>query len=265
MIPNTVHFAFTSDPAQDHKPFSFVHYLAVSSAAHYARPGEIVVHYLHEPSGPWWEAARSLVVARPHPISTALFTADFAHPAHQADAIRLETLLTEGGIFLDLDVVCLQPFAPLLSTAPAIIGEEDDQAFCCAVLLAEPGSRFIEAWIRGYDPATSDWSGFRSTGFDEYWGEMSTRYPMHLRDLAPADVTVLPPQAFYPVSWRNHDCDRLFRAPDDGGLTAAMLASSYTLHLWQMGSWKRHLAALEPDSIAASDTAFAHHLKPLLL
>ena len=265
MIPDIVHFAFTSDPRLlNHRPFSFVHYLAVRSAARYAHPKQIFVHYLHEPSGPWWEAARPFVTARRHPVNTELFPVVFVHPAHQADAIRLETLWREGGIFLDLDVITLRTFGPLREDREAVIGAEDDLALCCAVLLAEPGSRFIEEWVRGYNPATSDWSGFRSRGFDAYWGEMSTRYPAHLKQRLPDAVEVLPPTAFYPVSWRDHDYDRVFQSAAEGGLTLSDLVDAYTLHLWQTGSWGRHLSALEPSWVETADTTLARHLRPLL-
>lgn len=89
------------------------------------------------------------------------------------------------------------------------MGWEDDRAVCPAVILAEPGSSFVREWIRGYSAQTSDWDGFRSQGRDEYWGEMSTRYPPHLAEKMPESVKFLPAKCFYPVHWRRRDCERL--------------------------------------------------------
>ncbi len=55
MIPNLVHFLFGLKADFGGKPFSLVHYLAVKSAYEVQRPTAIYVHYIHLPTGHWWE------------------------------------------------------------------------------------------------------------------------------------------------------------------------------------------------------------------
>src|SRR5687767_12052334 len=55
MIPNRIHFIFGLHPDFGGKPFSFVHYLAIASAAAVNSPSEIILHHAHEPAGEWWE------------------------------------------------------------------------------------------------------------------------------------------------------------------------------------------------------------------
>lgn len=265
MIPHTIHFAYTSPPGGGTLPFSFIHYLAIASAARYSRPERIVLHTLHDHNGPWWYAARRLAEFRTTSVPEELYNCRFSHPAHQADAIRLDVLRREGGIFLDLDVVSLRPYGDLLE-APggALLGWEDDVAVCPAVVLAAPGAVFIERWIDGYNPAKSQWQGFRSQGRDEYWGEISTRYPAHLSRQHPNTVTLVPPHFFYPVHWRRSDCDRLFKTPEEGGLTTGDLDRSYAIHLWQTGTWSKRLARLAPQSVRSGGTVLESLLAPLI-
>lgn len=256
MIPNR-YFFICLEPME----FSLVHYLAVRSAATVNRPDELVVYYDRKPSGRWWDAAGEYVdeaIEAQAPRSVAGIPLE--HPAHRADLLRLELLLAAGGVYLDLDVVCVRPFTPFL-TEPFVIGREDEDGsnlLCNAVMLAEPGSAFAQEWIRGFDPVTSRWSGFRSHGFDENWNEMSVQYPGYLSTLFPELVTIADRDNFFYPSWSDGDLARLFRGTGDE------FPNAYCHHLWSGLSWDRYLKDLTPEYISKVDTNFNRLARPFV-
>lgn len=258
MIPDRIHFCFGLTPDFGGKPFSLVHYLAVRSAAEVNRPSAVRIHFRHRPSGPWWE--RALEIAEPVPIEAPdeIEGVPVRHHAHRADLVRLQVLAREGGIYLDADVFCLRPFAPLLAH-PAVLGQEGGEdgdggwGLCNAVVLAEPGAFFVERWLEGFDPARSLWQGFRSRGLDESWGEMAVRYPAMLAERYPEHVHVVGPRAFFWPTWTPSDLRLLFAR--DG----TRFDDAYCLHLWEQRSWEPYLRDLTPETIHAVDTSF-HHL-----
>ncbi len=251
MIPNRCLFVFLG-----RMQFSLVSYLAVRSAAETNQPDELVLYYEHAPTGPWWERARPYVTeAVPVTPPTRIGTTELVHPAHQADVLRLDLLLKDGGIYLDLDVLCVRPLTPLLGER-FVLGREgraqdgEPPALCNGVILAEPDADFARAWLEGFDPATSLWSGFRSRGRDEYWNEISCRYPAHLAGLHPDRITIAPHDAFHWPLWHAEHLERLFLGRGDE------YPNAYCHHLWQSLSWDRYLSALTPEYIRTVDTNF---------
>lgn len=263
-VPNVVHFAYTSPSDGSGIDFSLIHYCAVASALEYGRADAVLIHATTIPDGYWWSRAAELVTVVEAAVPEERFNSEFRHPAHQADAIRLDVVERQGGTFLDLDVLVLRPLAPLFGTDRVVLGLEDEVAICPAVVVAPPRAPFISRWIAGYDPLTSEWSGFRSTGRDEYWGELSTRYPVHLAARHPDEVSVLRPLAFFPVHWRRKETERLYAPPAEGGLRPDELAESYTLHLWETGQWARRLQGLTVQGVRDTDTTLCGLLAPLL-
>jgi hypothetical protein len=263
-VPNAVHFAYTSPLDGTGIEFSLLHYCAVAAALRYGHADEVLIHATTTPDNYWWRRAEKLARIVHTTVPEKRYNSEFRHPAHQADAIRLNVLEERGGAFLDLDVLTLRPFEPLLKSPGVVVGMEDQIAICPAVILAAPQAPFLGRWIAGYDPRTSEWSGFRSAGQDEYWGELSTRYPLYLAGKHPDEVEVLHPSAFYPVHWRSKETERLYRAPEDGGLRADELAESFTLHLWETGQWAGRLQNLTVPAVRAADTTLGMLMSPLL-
>lgn len=263
--PNVAHFAYTTpSDSSDGYEFSLIHYCAVASALAYGQVDEVLIHTTTNPHGYWWRRATDLATTVHAVVPQKRFNSTFRHPAHKADAIRLSVLEQHGGVFMDLDVLTLRALTPLLDTGRPVVGMEDAVAICPAVIITPPNAPFISRWIDGYNPATSEWSGFRSAGRDQYWGELSTRYPIHLATAYPTEVMVLPPSAFYPVHWRRRSCARLYRDPAAGGLTPADLAQSYTLHLWQTGQRIDALNQLTVEQAQTKATTLLELLAPLL-
>jgi hypothetical protein len=248
MIPNRCLFICLA-PME----FSLVNFLAVRSAATVNEPGELVVYYDRKPSGRWWDAASEYVTdAVQVDPPTSVGGVPLLHPAHRADLLRLELLQADGGVYLDLDVVCAKPLTPLLGER-FVLGREGDDGqdlLCNGVILAEPDSAFTREWIKGFDPATSLWSGFRSRGVDENWNEMGVQYPCHLARLYPDLITVAAHDAFHYPTWQDDDLDLLFRR------SGVEFPNAYCHHLWQNMSWDRYLKDLTPAYIKQVDTNF---------
>ena len=252
MIPNVIHFCFGL--SQDHggKPFSLVHYLAVRSAVEVNRPEAVRLYYCYEPSGEWWERARPYLDLVPVEPMATLYGVPHPHYAHQADFRRLAALDEQGGIYLDMDVLCLRSFEPL-RRLEMVLGEEGKDGFyglCNAVILSAPGSWFVRKWLEGFDPTTSLWQGFRSSGHDAHWNELSVRYPAYLARLYPDRVHVVGDRAFFWPTWRAEDLHLLYRG------TGTSFAEAYCVHLWEHVAWKRYLKDLDVDFIRSVDTNF---------
>ncbi|CCC13500.1 unnamed protein product [Sordaria macrospora k-hell] len=153
--------------------FDFLSYLAVRAALVSLQPTELKLHYTYlssppspdpnaqDPlSNPWirrltqrWPGKFKLVHHPPPPE-----TESKAQYAHKSDTLRLQILLEEGGIYLDIDVFAFRSFAPLLSRGPTqgrdtILGYEGGNRWglCNAVIVARrPNATFIRRWLDTY-------------------------------------------------------------------------------------------------------------------
>ena len=95
-------------------PFNIIRYLNVKSAYDVNKPDNIFYYYKHEPEGEWWDRALKYITPIKIEPPTEIFGNPVNHFAHQADVIRLQVLIEEGGIYLDSDVLCNKSFGPLL-------------------------------------------------------------------------------------------------------------------------------------------------------
>ncbi|MDT0212066.1 glycosyltransferase [Curtobacterium sp. BRD11] len=226
MIPNVLHLVWLDGGA-----FSALNYLCVSSALHKNGFDEAVLHCDQEPKGYWWERLKDKIaldyVKRPREVAGR----PIVHPAHATDLLRLQILHSEGGIYLDNDVLCVRPFADLRDLR-TVLGQEGSDVpaqtpgACNAVILAEPGSTFLAEWLRGFDPLTSHWEGFRSLGRDRYWSEYSVQYPAYLAAMR-SDVTLLNADAFFFPMWYELDLQNFFEK------SGPVPPGAYCHHLWQ--------------------------------
>lgn len=236
MIPKIVHFCFGLRPDFGGKPFSLVHYLAVKSAAEIICPTRILFHYSYEPSGWWWEKARPYLALHQVNAPDSINGVRLRHVAHLADVIRLSQLWEHGGIYLDMDTICVRSFDPLLENE-FVIGHEGDWGLCNAVMLAAPHAAFTDAWIRGYTKGTSLTNGFR----EGEWAEMSVYYPKRLQATMPDKVTALDTTSFHTPCWSH--LDQLFRDATYENPHA------YCHHLWEQLSWEPFLSKLTIDTL----------------
>jgi hypothetical protein len=241
-IPNIIHFTFGLDGNFGGKPFSFVHYLAVRSALEVNRPDAIYLHYHHEPSGKWWEKTRELVRLLRVEAPSEIFGNPLYHYAHKSDVVRLQALKEHGGIYLDLDVLCLKPFQSLLHHE-CVMGWQGDRGLCNAVVLAEPRAEFIDRWLDSYRT-------FRGKDKETYWDEHSVLMPKRIADRFPESIHVESERSFF---WP--PCQRDVSALLDE--VAQDFSETYCVHLCEVTWWESWLRHLSPEWMAQSSSNFA--------
>jgi hypothetical protein len=255
MIPNTIHYIYLGG-----KPFSLVHYLAIMSAYTVNRPTCIYFHYSQLPSGQWWEKARPHLQPVQLTAPTDIAGAPLCVREHQADVARLQILQACGGIYLDIDVICVKALTPLLSSQ-CVLGQQSTErtrGLCNAVILAEPGAFFIQKWLEGFDARTSLWSGFRSNGFDSYRDELSVRYPAALAERYPRQITIQEYTRFYWPPYYPEQLAEFFR--HDGPLPE----QAYCHHLWESLSWRPYLRDLTVQQVQRANTTFTRLMSTFL-
>jgi len=115
MIPNQFHFVFGLKEDFGGKPFNILHYLAIKSAYDLNKPDAMYFYYTYEPSGEYWDKAKSYLTLVQVEAPTEIFGNPITHVAHKADIIRLQALYENGGIYMDMDTICVKSFEPLLN------------------------------------------------------------------------------------------------------------------------------------------------------
>lgn len=269
MIPGVFHFVFGMAADFGGKPFGLPHYLAVKSAAEVNKPDIIYFHYEFEPSGEWWEKAKPLLTLVKVKAPESIMGNTLYHVAHKADVIRLQALKEYGGIYLDLDTICVRPLQELYHHA-FIIGQElkapyipknwrqrlkysirtalgttktnEVNGLCNAVLMAEKNSAFVNRWLSTY-------SSFRSKGRDKYWNEHSVIIPAKLAKDHPDEITILGPYAFHYPLYTAAGLKQMFEEVHE-------FPGAYLHHLWDSFSGEKYLNKLTPESIFANDSSY---------
>lgn len=171
----------------------YFHYLAVLSALQVNQPDCIYFHYQYEPQGLWWEKIKRLVTPIQRTALDKIGDKTLHHYAHKADVMRLQLLIEHGGIYLDIDTLCLKPWHVFLDNE-FVIGEELQyknavQGLCNAVLFSQPQSIFLRAWLEEY-PAH-----FKEDG----WSESACLLPRLLSQQRALEknITILPTETLH--------------------------------------------------------------------
>jgi hypothetical protein len=184
-----------------------------------------------------------------------IFGNPLLHAAHRADVVRLEKLLSVGGIYLDADVFVHGSFDRLLSHA-AVLGEQrvdgNVVGLCNAVILAEAEAPFLRRWH-------SEYRSFRSKGRDQYWDEHSVGLPYQLAKQLPDEITTLPYFAFFWPTFTPEDLAMIFDSPAPIDISRA-----YATHLWETPAWQKYLEHLTPRRVRNNDTNFHYWVRPII-
>lgn len=134
--------------------------------------------------------------------------------AFVADYARLHTLLSEGGFYLDTDMLLVQPLSSLCDNE-CVLGEETKGIISAGMIAATPDHSFIKECKAFYDNNQGDAITIP---------RVLTQVFAHYSDKE--SLTIFPPQAFYP-----------FRADDIYKYRGQNLGNdTYGVHLWHY-SW----------------------------
>jgi len=255
MIPKLLHYCFGMSSDAGGKPWSLVHYACLRSAIEHIRPKEVFFYCEHEPTGPWWELSRGNVTVERVKAPREIFGNLVVHFAHRADIVRLEKLLSRGGIYLDADVFVHTTFDQLLEHATVLgrqVVDEKDLGLCNAVILAEAQAPFLRRWH-------SEYRSFRSKGHDIYWDEHSVQLPYQLSKQFPDEITVLPPFAFFWPTFKKADLALIYDSS-----ASIDLSRAYATHLWESLAWEPYLEHLTPRRVRSVDSNFHRWVRPMI-
>ena len=209
-----------------------------------------------------------------------------------SDTLRLQILLEEGGIYLDIDVFAFKSFAPLLQSRAAAAAAADGQqgqrdtilgyeggnrwGLCNAVIVAAPNATFIRRWLDTYENVDLEkeaWN-YRSVLLPKELAEQQHVFPNgddggkgSGKEGKQGDICSLPPDAFFWPTWTWRHVEWMHTplrtkeekeyweaqiARNGGGLFENQLA----YHAWGQMAWDRHLKWLTPEVIRKRDTRF---------
>lgn len=224
MIPNIVHFNYGLIPQND--SFLFVYYIAVLSCKLINNPDKIYFYYHYEPTGYWWDKTKEIVDLIKIDIPNYIGEKPLKKVAHKSDIARMEALKKYGGIYLDIDTICIKSYEHLLNNS-FFIGNEitesgKNMGLCNAIMGTEPEGSFITEW----------WSQYEDHFNPDGWQEASTFLPFQLSKVN-KNVTILKPSTFLLPSWEA--IDMIFEKPN------IINDDLIVLHYWNQYSIKKYL------------------------
>lgn len=246
MIPNKLHFVFGLSETFGGKPWSLCHYLAVKSAIELNNPEKAYLYYKYKPTGEWFEKIEDKLELVEIDPPTEIFGRPLLHIAHQTGVIRLQVLLEEGGIYMDVDTISVKPFTPLLNNK-CVLGIQGHpngvvEGLCDGVILAEPNSEFIQHWLLSYQ-------SHKSKGRDQYWDEHAVKMPHYLSTKYPELLHIESYNSFHYPLYHDAGIKDLFENDLD-------FQSAYCHHVWETTSWEPYLKNLTSKYIKEHDTTY---------
>jgi hypothetical protein len=242
--------------------FLLVHFLSIRSASLRIKPDIIKFHCVVEPDTALFRKLKAetpelqVILGTP---PTKLNGKVLVDPAHISDAWRMDILISEGGIYLDWDVIVVRSFDSLLN-ANVILGAEIrnpqfGDALGVAVMMCRPQEPFM---IR--------WRAQMNIHFDA-----SKCYACHTIQLArflsehhPGEIHILPERAFYEPGWELHAAKYLYDTLPPSS-KADDMEGAFAVHLFESHeNVKFRLHALTESSIRTVHSNFNHLVRPLL-
>lgn len=254
-IPNIIHFVYGFKPQNEE--FELYRYIAIKSAIEVNDPEKVYFYYFYEPFGYWWDKIKPFLTVEHVQPPTEIFGNKVSHYAHQADIIRLKKITERGGIYLDIDTICLKSFNNLLDN-DFVMGIQnnsdgtDTYGLCNAVMLSAPNSIFGTKWFDTYRT-------FRSNGRDENWDEHSVLMPLKLSKEFPEHITILGTNSFFYPLW--YDISNIlfneFVHIDQYKMNEykKIINNNYCIHLWDTYSHE-YLKTLNENIVFSKNTIY---------
>ena len=149
--------------------------------------------------------------------------------ANLSNFVRLQALLTEGGIYLDTDIKLLKSFDPLLHYQ-CFLGFEHDREVVInnAVIGSISGHPFIARCLQTFDTLSGDELAYESAPL-LVTNILKEQYNIVTTDIQElSDVTLLSKDFFYPIHW-----NETYKLKDYANHTTE---NTYCVHLWNK-SW----------------------------
>lgn len=244
-IPNIIFFVYGMKKQTE--SFELYKYIAIESANQVNHPDRILFYYHYEPFGKWWQKAKEIITPIKIPLPTEINGIQLNHYAHMADLVRITKMVEHGGIYLDIDTICVRPFADLLCNDFVMGLQGDNYGLCNATMMGKPNSHFAKKWLDTYQ-------NFRSKGRDEYWDEHSVIIPYYLSKKYSEDITILESNQFFYPLWNDiKEC--LFSEEPNQEAYSNIVKNSYSIHLWETFS-QEELKSVTEENIHKENTLY---------
>ena len=249
-IPNIIHFVYGFK--EQIEEFDLYKYLAIKSAYDINKPDKIYFHYFYEPHGYWWNKIKPYLTLELINPPTEIYGNNIYHYAHKADIVRLQKLIEYGGIYLDIDTICLKSFSDLLNN-DFLMGIQTNSdntkiyGLCNAIILSKKNAPFAVNWLESYKT-------FRSKGRDEYWDEHSVLMPYELSKIYSNEIKILNSNAFFYPLWYEIN-DILFNENIKIDEYKKIIKNNYCIHLWDTYS-NNYLRSLTENIIFEKNTIY---------
>lgn len=216
---NICHFIFGLKEQLEN--FLFTYYIAVYSAYLINNPDIIYFYYHYEPYGTWWDKLKLIPNIKfvKIEIPTHIGNKEIKKTAHKADWIRMIMLYNKGGVYLDIDTICVTPWKHLLSK-DVVLGKEFPNGICNAIMFTKSKSEFFKLWLDNYENI------FNPDG----WREASIILPEKLSNMFPNLITLKEPDVFFLPNY--DETQKIF--VDNKEIPKNLIS----LHLWETFSTK---------------------------
>jgi hypothetical protein len=147
-----IHFIY---PVTDKtRPWSVVNTLAVKLARKHNPDAEIVVWTNKSERVPDIHAKNIRV--RQTTLPDEIRGVKIIYPQYVADVFRLQLLSIYGGVYMDTDMLSLQPVHQLVEDRLILSWETaEEKSICNALMLANPGNAFVDEWLANMPRALS--------------------------------------------------------------------------------------------------------------
>lgn len=154
---------------------------------------------------------------------------NFRYKEHMVDFLRLELLYQNGGIYLDIDTICVKAFDDLLNNV-CVMGEEYGRqstqekkeliGLCNAVILSERNSSFIRLMLDSFHE-----------DYRPGWNYNCVVKPYQIYVKFPDLVNVQPQSSFFKYSWDEDGRKSLFENSENTD-------DCYSVHLWESKNYE---------------------------
>ena len=152
-IPNIVHYIYGLK--EQDKEFPFLFYYGILSNVLINQPIKIFFHYKYLPFGYWWNKIKGYLTLNYIDFDNLKFNnIKVDHYAHKSDYIRLLYIYKYGGIYYDIDTLCVKNHEYLLNNE-LVLGIQEKykneiDLIGNAVIMAKKENKFIKNIIDNY-------------------------------------------------------------------------------------------------------------------
>jgi hypothetical protein len=256
-IPNVVHFLWGFQNPE----MTFMNYLAIRSALVSLKPDTLKVHYEElNMDNIWFQKLKDSITLVHHEMAFEYpkQTQEKWQASHLTDALRLDILQNEGGIYMDTDVISLRPLDALRhSKKDVVLGHEggDRHGLCNAIILARRDAPFLRRWIESY----SDFS-------PKEWNYHSVILPKKMALDHPDQICTLAPTVFFWPTWTTGHIHHMHEpiTPDEAREVENLLSfnggalyqDQLAYHAWSQVARTEYLEKLTPEIVSEKDTRF---------